>query len=100
MRQLVLFRPLWVLLAVGAVAAAAYGASRPKTETAVPKVLRAQSFELVNSDNRVCARLGTTPDGETRLELLDPKGVSRARLELDEKEPRPWLCTMSPASFA
>ena len=81
MQRLSLTRTLWSVLAVGLVAALAYGAGKTRTP-AVPKVIRAQSFEVVDAHNRVRAHLRTDKDGTTQLELLNDRGHPQVSLSL------------------
>jgi hypothetical protein len=57
---------------------------RPARAEAVPAVLRAQAFELVDNRGRVRAQLNVTPGGEAVLRLRDAKGTIRVKLGADE----------------
>ena len=63
---------------VVAIAAVAYAAGK----TSAPEVLRAQAFEVVDAEGKVCAVLGLRGDGGGNLDLMDAKGLKRATLSV------------------
>ena len=85
MLRLFVSRTLWAVLALIAVAALAYGAGKTKADPAVPKVIRAQSFEMVDAHNHVRAHLRTDKDGTAQFELLNDRGLPQVSLNLTEE---------------
>jgi hypothetical protein len=80
-------RVKWALLialacASGVFGAAIYGSGRASAQAAAAKVLRAQEFELVDSQGKVRAGLSVLPDGRLALVLLDKDGQRRAALSV------------------
>ena len=63
---------------VVAIAAVAYAAGK----TSAPEVIRAQAFEVVDAEGKVCAVLGLRGDGGGNLDLSDAKGLKRATLSV------------------
>ena len=86
MPRLLLSRPLWAILALGAIAAVAYGAGR-RPAPVTPEFLRAQSFEVVDGHNRLRARLCTDDQGHSKLELLNDHGQPQVLLQLRGNTP-------------
>ena len=52
MQRLLLSRPLWAILALGAIAALAYGAAKSTREPPIADVIRAKHFLLVDGSGR------------------------------------------------
>ena len=69
-RQGRLYRHLFILAALGLVAALTYGATKP-----IPNVIQARRFEAVNRHNKVVATLRNTIFEDGRLSIYGPKGV-------------------------
>ncbi len=57
-----------------------------EAEAPAPKVLRAEGFEVVDSQGKVCAALGLKSDGTSALALRDKDGKGRAVLGTTELE--------------
>ena len=75
----------WAVVVVAVclvVTAAAVAYAAGKAKAAVPQVVRAQKFELVDGQGKVRVSLSILADGAARLDMLDKDAKSRAALRL------------------
>ncbi len=78
-------QPAVVIVAVGsALAVAMLLHGRAAQAQAVPGVVRAEAFELVDTRGKVRAQLNVAPDGEVIFRLRDERGTIRAKFGADE----------------
>lgn len=71
------------LIALMLLASASFSATKPtpKPATAIPKIVRAQAFELTDAAGKTRAWLGVSDDGATVLKLLDGEGKPKVLVD-------------------
>lgn len=73
------------LVALTLLASASFSATKPTPApaAAIPKVVRAQAFELTDAAGKTRAWLGVSDDGATVLKLLDGEGKTKVLVDSD-----------------